>query len=406
MAKQAIKKGAGIQKRGLSAWKERNGMVIEKPKEGEVIKQSELVTSSANKEQKWLIMPKAFQDVLKINIPLNTVIGLRGHSNTSKSTLMNHALAAAQKQGLIPVIFDTENAFSFQYAKAMGFEAEPVYGDVEHEYVDDETGEITTEVKREIINWEGNFIYYNNKILAERFGDIDYSQGKRVAKKRTVAVIEDIAYAINELLDAQEAGEIEQGFLICWDSVGSLSCYKGYTSGKIANAMWDAAAISQAFSNIVNNRIPSSKKVSCPYDNGFIYVNKVWMDSMSNPTGPAQQKPKGGASLEYASRLIIQVGKSLSAGIKRLSATSKGLNYYYGIQTSLKVLKNHLDAPNNVTYEGNIVATDTGYIGVDELDSYKKTHVSRLLKELNKLADGKVEINADDIDFVEEEVDD
>ena len=406
MAKQAIKKGAGIQKRGLSAWKERNGMVIEKPKEGEVIKQSELVTSSANKEQKWLIMPKAFQDVLKINIPLYTVIGLRGHSNTSKSTLMNHALAAAQKQGLIPVIFDTENAFSFQYAKAMGFEAEPVYGDVEHEYVDDETGEITTEVKREIINWEGNFIYYNNKILAERFGDIDYSQGKRVSKKRSVAVIEDIAYAINELLDAQEAGEIEQGFLICWDSVGSLSCYKGYTSGKIANAMWDAAAISQAFSNIVNNRIPSSKKVSCPYDNGFIYVNKVWMDSMSNPTGPAQQKPKGGASLEYASRLIIQVGKSLSAGIKRLSATSKGLNYYYGIQTSLKVLKNHLDAPNNVTYEGNIVATDTGYIGVDELDSYKKTHVSRLLKELNKLADGKVEINADDIDFVEEEVED
>ena len=51
MTKQAIKKGAGIQKRGLSAWKERNGMVIEKPKEGEVIKQSELVTSSANKEQ-------------------------------------------------------------------------------------------------------------------------------------------------------------------------------------------------------------------------------------------------------------------------------------------------------------------------------------------------------------------
>ena len=82
------------------------------------------------------------------------------------------------------------------------------------------------------------------------------------------------------------------------------------------------------------------------------------------------------------------------------------MNYYYGIQTSLKVLKNHLDAPNNVTYEGNIVATDTGYIGVDELDSYKKTHVSRLLKELNKLADGKVEINADDIDFVEEEVED
>ena len=124
---------------------------------------------------------------------------------------------------------------------------------------------------------------------------------------------------------------------------------------------------------------------------------------MSNPVGPAQQKPKGGASLGYSARLIIQVGKTLSSGIKRLSATSKGLNYYYGIQTVLKVVKNHLDAPYNVTYEGNIVATDSGYIGVDELDAYKKSHVSHLLKELNKLGEGKVEIKEEDISFVETE---
>ena len=175
MVKQTIKKGTGIQKRGLSAWKEKNGMTIEKPKEGEIIKSTELTNSSANKEQQWLIMPKAFQDVLKINLPLNTVIGIHGHSNTSKSTLMNHALAAAQKQGLIPVIFDTENAFSFQYAKSMGFEAEPVYGNVEYEHVDEETGEVITEIRREIVDWEGNFVYYNQHILASRFGDVDYT---------------------------------------------------------------------------------------------------------------------------------------------------------------------------------------------------------------------------------------
>lgn len=408
MVKQAIKKGTGIQKRGLSAWKEKNGMTIEKPKEGEIIKSTELTNSSANKEQQWLIMPKAFQDVLKINLPLNTVIGIHGHSNTSKSTLMNHALAAAQKQGLIPVIFDTENAFSFQYAKSMGFEAEPVYGNVEYEHVDEETGEVTTEIRREIVDWEGNFVYYNQHILASRFGDVDYTAGKRVSKKRTVAVVEDIAFAMNELLDAQEAGEIEQGLFFCWDSVGSIGCWKEIGSGaadgiRQTNNMWTAGAISQAFSNIVNNRIPASKKISCPYNNGFLYINKVWLDSMSNPVGPAQQKPKGGASLGYSARLIIQVGKTLSSGIKRLSATSKGLNYYYGIQTVLKVVKNHLDAPYNVTYEGNIVATDSGYIGVDELDAYKKSHVSHLLKELNKLGEGKVEIKEEDISFVETE---
>ena len=33
MVKQAIKKGTGIQKRGLGAWKEKTGMAIERPKE-------------------------------------------------------------------------------------------------------------------------------------------------------------------------------------------------------------------------------------------------------------------------------------------------------------------------------------------------------------------------------------
>ena len=35
MVKQAIKKGTGIQKKGLNAWKEKTGMVIDKPKEDE-----------------------------------------------------------------------------------------------------------------------------------------------------------------------------------------------------------------------------------------------------------------------------------------------------------------------------------------------------------------------------------
>ena len=49
------------------------------------------------------------------------------------------------------------------------------------------------------------------------------------------------------------------------------------------------------------------------------------------------------------------------------------------------------------------MATDSGYIGVDELDAYKKSHVSHLLKELNKLGEGKVEIKEEDISFVETE---
>ena len=37
-----------------------------------------------------------------------------------------------------------------------------------------------------------NFIYFNNSLLAERYGKNDYATGKEVAKQRKIAVIEDI----------------------------------------------------------------------------------------------------------------------------------------------------------------------------------------------------------------------
>ena len=93
-------------------------------------------SSIADKPMDWLIMPKAFQDATKLpGIPIGYSTCVMGHSNTGKSTLINHAIVAAQRQGIIPVIIDTENSFSFDYAVAMGFKAEPMYGDVDVEVV-------------------------------------------------------------------------------------------------------------------------------------------------------------------------------------------------------------------------------------------------------------------------------
>ena len=401
MAKQAIKKGTMTKRAGLSAFKEKVGL---NSSSGTI----NTIISNANKTQTWIIMPKAYQEATKLpGIPENTVVSVIGHSNVGKSTLINHAIASAQTQGLIPVIIDTENSFSFQYAQNMGFKAEPIYGDVEVEEVDTETGEVTTHIENQVVHWDGDFIYYNNKLLCERFGDIDYSKGTKTKTKRKIAVVEDVASAINELLDAQDAGEIEQGFLFVWDSVGSIGSYKEYNSGagtgKIGNPMWTAAAISAAFNLIVNDRIPSSKKISCKYNNTFLYVNKVWMDAMTNPVGPAIMQTKGGKSMKYATRLEILLGGQLTSGTKRLTASSKGVNYSYGIETKIKVLKNHLDAPHNVCYEGNMIASDMGFIAPDDLDMYKKEHIGSILKELNKLAEGKFEITANDVEFNESE---
>lgn len=122
----------------------------------------------------------------------------------------------------------------------MGFEATPIYGDVDIEVVDDETGEVTIQKENRIIGYDGDFIYFNNTILAAKYGQYDYSMSKETKTKRKEAVIEDIAASMKELLDAQDAGEIEQGFVFVWDSIGSINSYKSYKS-VTNNNMFDAA---------------------------------------------------------------------------------------------------------------------------------------------------------------------
>ena len=380
MAKQPLKKKE-VKTSSFSDFKKANGFT----------------TNIADKPIEWLEMPKGFVDALHINIPQGYVSIIAGHSNTGKSTLINHIVAAAQRQKLIPIIYDTENNFDFSYAKAVGFVAEPVYED----YVDEETGE----VKQRVATYEGDFLYFNSTALAERYGSWDYSTGKETKQKRTVPVIEDIVKSMNELLNAQDRGEIQQGLVFVWDSFGSIDGYKSYKSD-VGNNMFDANSISMAFNTIINNRIPSSRKVTSQYTNTFVVVNKVWLDSTKNPVGPPSLALKGGSSLFYGAHgVIILCGGQLSSATKKLVATSKGVNYNYGIETKLKCLKNQLPEPYTITYEGKVLVTPHGFISPDDAEQYKKEHISEILKELNKsLDDSEDVITEKDVNF--DEVDD
>ena len=394
MVKQVIKK-KDFKKNSISSLKEKLGLNATR---------ENMVVSSAEKPTEFIAMPEAFVEATKLpGVPMGVTTLIYGHSNTGKSTLKNCLIASAQRQGILPVIYETENNFDFKYAIDCGMRATPIMGDVEVEDVDPETGEITgTHTENRVIDYDGEFLYFDSQILADRYGDNDYSAGKKVSKKRKVAVIEDIAYSINELLDMQDAGEIQQPLLFIWDSVGSISSWKSYTS-KSNNAMWDAGALSVAFNTIINNRIPSSKKVANEYTNTLVCVNKVWVDSMSAPMAAPSAELKGGKSLYYGARLIIQLGGVIKASIKKLSATAKGETYNYGIVTKIKVAKNQLPSPFNITYEGTFCCVHNGIISEAKLDEYKKTEVKALLDKLSELGDSRKDIAAGDIEFTEEE---
>lgn len=355
---------------------------------------------TADKELEWLIMPEAFQEATKLpGIPMGRATMVRGWSDTGKSTLKNLAIAAAMRQGILPVIFETEGNFDFQYAKDCGMAIEPVYG----ELYDDETGEVildekTGKSKTGIVDWEGDYLLFTPTKICEFCGKMDYSTGKEGSKQRKVAVIEDIGYIINTLLDQQDNGELPMPILFIWDSVGSVQSWKSYTS-KVGNNMFDAGAINTVFKPIFP-RISASKEVGSPYTNTLFVVNKIWKDNANSVGGAVAIANSGGEAFQYGIRLQIHVGGVAKAGTKKLKATLKGEEFQYGTVTKIQVCKNQLPTPYNVTYFGTMCCVHNGIVSEDNIDKYKKENIPVIIERLKQIADVS-DVDVNDVKFEE-----
>ena len=381
-----------VKKFSVGDLKSSMGIAVETPKDIE--------KSNADKELEWIVLPEAFQEALKLpGIPMGYMSGVRGWSDTGKSTIKNCLIASAMRMGILPIIFETEGNFDFNYAKDCGMDIKPVYGDVEEE--DEETGEVR--VVNKIIDWEGDYILFTNNTICEFCGDMDYAQGKKVSKKRKVACIEDIQYIMNTFLDKQDDGDIPRPILFVWDSVGSIPCYRALTA-KSFNPQWDAAALSQSFKTIMNNRIPNSRQVGQKYTNTFFYVNKIWNDAMNSMGGAPSIENSGGKAFFYATRLGIHVGCVAKPATKKLKATFKGEEYQYGIVTKIAVYKNQLPTPFNLTYTGTMCCVHNGLVSETKLDEYKKKFVPAIMDRMKQvLGDASLNgVKADDISFEEE----
>lgn len=394
--KQAVKKKESLRP-NIASIKANLGLVKKNA--------SDYSKSCADKPMEFIVMPKAFENALKLpGFPMGYMSIITGWSNTGKSTMKNCLIASCINNGILPVIYETENNFDFNYAIDCGMKATPVYGDVEVEKIDEETGEIYIETENRIVDYEGNFIYFDSTLLAQQYGNNDYSTGKQTKTKRKVAVIEDIAYSMNEILDMQDEGKIQQPICFIWDSVGSLPSYKSYTS-KTGNNMFDAGALSVAFNTLLNNRIPSSRRVDNPYSNTFVCVNKIWNDAMNAMGGAASIELKGGKSFYYSARLIVHLGGVAKAATKKLNAVAKGETYNYGTVSKVKVTKNQLPTPYNVTYEGEICCVHNGLCCPEDIDDYKKTYMKDLLDRLLAKSESArtKDIKTTDFEFIEEE---
>ena len=285
------------------------------------------------KEQTWIPLSQAFQDVTSIpGIPQGHIVLLRGHSDTGKTTALLETAVSAQKRGVLPVFIITEMKWNWEHAKQMGLQVEEV--------VDKDTGEIT--------NYEGEFIY---------------------ADRETIHTIEDVAKFILDLIDEQKRGNLPYDLVFLWDSIGSVPCEMSVKSNKNNNE-WNAGAMSTQFGNSVNQRITLSRKESSEFTNTLVCINKVWTAKAESPMGNPKLMNKGGVGMWFDSTFVVTFGNISNAGTSKIKAIKDGKQVEFAKRVNLQIDKNHI---NGVTTRGKIVMTPHGFINDNdkELKEYK-----------------------------------
>ena len=286
------------------------------------------------KDQEWIPLSKAFQDVTSIpGIPKGHIVLLRGHSDTGKTTALLETAVSAQKRNILPVFIITEMKWNWDFAKQLGL--------IINEVKDKNTGEV--------IDYKGNFIYVD---------------------RETINTIEDVAVFILDLIDEQKKGNLPYDLLFLWDSIGSVPCEMSIKSNKNNNE-WNAGAMATQFGNNVNQRITLSRKESNPYTNTLVCINKVWTLKAESPMGRPKLMNKGGYAMWFDSTFVVTFGNIMSAGTSKIKAIKDGKQVEFTKRVNIQIDKNHI---NGVTTRGKIVMTPHGFILDNDRDlkNYKE----------------------------------
>jgi hypothetical protein len=287
-------------------------------------------TKTKYKPESFYNCGDAFMDACGLPGPVMGGINMfLGHSNSSKTTAMILAAADAQKKGHLPVFIITEKKWSFEHSVELGLQAEQ-----------NENGE-----------WDGQFIFNDS---------FDY--------------IEQLTDYINELLDAQEKGEILYNLAFFIDSIGSIPCKQTFDGG--GGTMHDARVLADKIGRGIHSRISKSKKEDYPYINTMSVIVQPWVQLPDSPFGQATIQPKGGQALFLSSSLVFLFGNQKSSGVNHITATKNGRTISYAVRTKVSILKNHV---TGIAFkDGKIIAVPQGYIAdtKEALDKYKKQYSS------------------------------
>jgi len=272
------------------------------------------------KPEKYIVVDECLQAVIGIpGIPLGHITQIYGKSDTGKTSLLFHAAAKAQEQGVLPVFIMTEGKVDWSRAEKMGVNVEQC-----------------------IINEECSYL-------------------------------EDVFQFIDKIVSDVSMGELPHDTIILWDSVGSLPSKDEVktnddgTTEKKPSMMRAAKAIRENM-RIVQRKINQTRNYSFPKAVGLMLLNQAYIQPPSFIGGMPKLVPYGGDAIWYSASAVWKM-----AGKKKLSATKDGKDFDFALVSKLSVEKNHI---SDLAMAGEFVITSDAFLPNEPgaIKKYKDTH--------------------------------
>lgn len=297
-------------------------------------KKSISLTQPVYKKDKFVILDPALQEVMKLpGLPLGHITFDYGLSDSGKTTMLFHAVAQCQKQGILPVIILTgpEKKIDWDRARAMGVQY---------------TGDLPKDQQL-----KDEFILVNEDM----------------------ETLEDAFGFINEVITNVERGELPYDVMFFHDSIGNTLSVQAIDIDKKTGArvikdihMKNAKIIGEQLVALAP-RIQNSRKDTRPHFIGAFFITSMYEGVPAFPGAPKPWKVKGGNKPKFVSSIMIRH----TAG-KKLSATKNGDMLNFGMTTKISITKNHI---NGEEYTGEFVVTKDAILPNEKgaIEDYKKS---------------------------------
>jgi RecA/RadA recombinase len=278
------------------------------------------VSDTPMKKDKFVELDPCMHQILGMpGLPLGHINMIFGPSDTGKTSLLFHAAAQAQAQGILPVLIITEGKVDWDRAKAMGFDPE-------------------------------------NAIIEE---GMEY--------------LEQVYPFIDKITADVSMGNLPQDVMVFWDSVGNTLSQDEVVVNKdgtteMKATMMKAAKVNSNYLRSLSGKINNTRKISFPNFVGLTMINTCYTKPPAFPGGMSTQVPYGGDQIWFKSSLILKTKRK-----KKLTATKDGIKMGFGIVSTISVEKNHL---TNTSHSGEYVITGDAIIPNEKtsIDAYKDEH--------------------------------